>query len=634
MAQDVDAAVNAGYLAYHEPTIIQLLVIISFFFFLALAEWISDKIFKAGLIGQMLVGLVYGIPLGNIMPIEWQETFISLGYIGLILIIFEGGLTVHLGLLKANFFLSTCAAAVGILVPIGLCYALLYIGWGYGAVETFIVGAALSVTSLGTTFVVIGSAAKGIDFAKTKVGTVLISAAVVSDVTGLIMASVIHNLGAVAEDSDANLGWLIGRPIVASIAMGIFSPLTAKYLAGPVFRWYLEDRFARFKHVSNILLMVFVLCAFLSIAGFAGASVLYGAFLAGTFLSALPCIHPDAPFMVFDREHGESDPDKTPTFVHTFEKYFLGAQTYILQPTFFASIGFAIPFRKLWTGQAIWHGIVFTLLMLFGKLIVGFIVPIRDAITSNPTLNPKQLAKSTWKPASLLAVAMVARGEIGLLIVQIGLNETPFLSEEAFVTATWATVLSTIIGPVVVGLLLKRHKYAISDDLQWGMQDTAHNPGWFSDEAILEEGRASRWASRRHSRAISRAASERSRSRAQSRAPSMDQRANASGDRTPLSPRLAGGGGPDPEEIRRGLRNAGGSDGNLQPGDVDEKGVSGSDKSDAGDANPTVVIADNNEPTRRRVINFDDTPAAERKMSVDVRGEVKDDTPSEKPDGP
>jgi hypothetical protein len=229
---------------------------------------------------------------------------------------------------------------------------------------------------------------------------------------------------------------------------------------------------------------------------------------------------------------------------------------------------------------------------------------------------------------------MVARGEIGLLIVQIGLNETPFLSEEAFVTATWATVLSTIIGPVVVGLLLKRHKYAISDDLQWGMQDTAHNPGWFSDEAILEEGRASRWASRRHSRAISRAASERSRSRAQSRAPSMDQRANASGDRTPLSPRLAGGGGPDPEEIRRGLRNAGGSDGNLQPGDVDEKGVSGSDKSDAGDANPTVVIADNNEPTRRRVINFDDTPAAERKMSVDVRGEVKDDTPSEKPDGP
>jgi Kef-type K+ transport system membrane component KefB len=99
-----------------------------------------------------------------------------------------GGLTVHLGLLKANIVLSACAAAIGILVPFGLCYALLYAGWGFGAVETFIVGAALSVTSLGTTFVVIGSAAKGIDLPRTRIGTVLITAAVISDVSGLIMA--------------------------------------------------------------------------------------------------------------------------------------------------------------------------------------------------------------------------------------------------------------------------------------------------------------------------------------------------------------------------------------------------------------------------------------------------------------
>ena len=90
MATDVEAAVEAGFLEYHEPAIIQLLILFSFFFFLALAEWVSDRLFKAGLIGQMLVGLLYGIPVGNIMPIEWQETFVSLGYVGLILIIFEG----------------------------------------------------------------------------------------------------------------------------------------------------------------------------------------------------------------------------------------------------------------------------------------------------------------------------------------------------------------------------------------------------------------------------------------------------------------------------------------------------------------------------------------------------------------
>jgi Kef-type K+ transport system membrane component KefB len=50
------------------------------------------------------------------------------------------------------------------------------------------VGAALSVTSLGTTFVVLGKSSKEINFADTRVGTVLVSAAVFDDVSGLVMA--------------------------------------------------------------------------------------------------------------------------------------------------------------------------------------------------------------------------------------------------------------------------------------------------------------------------------------------------------------------------------------------------------------------------------------------------------------
>lgn len=71
-------------------TVISILTLISFFFFLAIAEWISDKIISAGLIGQIIVGLIYGSPIGNILAVDWQETFLALGYIGLILIIFEG----------------------------------------------------------------------------------------------------------------------------------------------------------------------------------------------------------------------------------------------------------------------------------------------------------------------------------------------------------------------------------------------------------------------------------------------------------------------------------------------------------------------------------------------------------------
>jgi hypothetical protein len=65
-------------------------VIISFFLFLSLAEWLSARIIRAGIIGQIAVGIIYGKPLADILELEWQHTFIALGYVGLILIIFEG----------------------------------------------------------------------------------------------------------------------------------------------------------------------------------------------------------------------------------------------------------------------------------------------------------------------------------------------------------------------------------------------------------------------------------------------------------------------------------------------------------------------------------------------------------------
>jgi Kef-type K+ transport system membrane component KefB len=123
---------SGAFLEYHEPDIIGILILISFFVLLAVAEWLSDKIFRAGLIGQMVVGLIYGIPIADILAVAWQETFLALGYIGLILIIFEGGLTIRLDLLRQNLVLSCIAALVGVLTPIALSFALLHAGFGHG----------------------------------------------------------------------------------------------------------------------------------------------------------------------------------------------------------------------------------------------------------------------------------------------------------------------------------------------------------------------------------------------------------------------------------------------------------------------------------------------------------------------
>lgn len=351
-----------------QPAVVEILILISFFTFLSLAETLSSIVIRAGIIGPIAVGIIYGEPLANILHAEWQETFLAIGYIGLILIIFEGGLTTRMDLLKQNFSLSFIGATTGVIFPIGLSYLLLYLGFGFGPVETFIIGAALSTTSLGTTFAVIGGASKSIDLSQTRVGTVLVSAAVIDDVSGLVMSSVIHDLGSIQSGGNVNLGWLIGRPILASILMAAITPVLTKYALAPFFRRFIENRFARYDHLSNVGLMVLVLCAFISIAAYAGTSVLFGAFLAGSFLTYLPSKHPEGPFVVLTREEGEQNVDKSPTFVHTFELYCSDVQRYLMEPLFFASIGFAIPFLDLWHGQTVWRGIVYSLLMLFAKV--------------------------------------------------------------------------------------------------------------------------------------------------------------------------------------------------------------------------------------------------------------------------
>ncbi|CAG7978656.1 unnamed protein product [Penicillium salamii] len=494
-----NSSMASGFLPYHEPGTIDILIVVSFFFFLSLARWVSATAIQAGIIGQIAVGIIYGVPLANILEHPWQETFVTLGYVGLILIIFEGGLGAHVDLLKQNFTLSMIGAATGVIFPIGLSYLLLYLGFGYGAVETFIIGASLSATSLGTTFAVISSTSDLVNLAETRVGSVLISAAVIDDVAGLVMLSVIGDLGKLSGGGDsANLGWLIGRPIVASIGMAVVTPIVTKWVFAPFFRKFIEHRFARFDHISNIILMTLVLSAFITIAGFTGTSVLFGAFLAGVFLTYIPSKHPEGPFVVLSREQGEREANKSPTFIHTFEKYLLGPQQYLMEPLFFSSIGFSIPFLKLWTGERIWKGIVYTLLMTFAKCIVGMWVPMWQLVLgvkshkeepheeqktqgqpkiedNNPSDEEQsdQEKRKTWKrawlAATLLGSAMVARGEIGLLIIEIGHNETPYVSDEGFYTGVWAILLNTIIGPVSVGLLVRFYAHELKGG-DWGVQ--------------------------------------------------------------------------------------------------------------------------------------------------------------------
>jgi hypothetical protein len=151
----------------------------------------------------------------------------------------------------------------------------------------------------------------------------------------------------------------------------------------------------------------------------------------------------------------------------------------------------------MFRGPVIWRGIVYACLMAVGKLVCGLWLvrfdsnysfrvrrndnkgkgrakqepepkptPAGSATKSKP--KPPDLPKpKSLYPASILGFAMVARGEIGFLVSAIaqsnGIFDSTSLdptsgdsSQDLFLVVTWAIMLCTIIGPVAVGLIVRR----------------------------------------------------------------------------------------------------------------------------------------------------------------------------------
>lgn len=195
-----------------------------------------------------------------------------------------------------------------------------------------------------------------------------------------------------------------------------------------------------------------------------------------------------------------------------FEKYYASALKFVLKPFFFASIGLSIPISRMFNGTVVWRGVVYAILMGLSKLLCGlwllrftglpdvskaakkmlpssisgcwpFSTSRRDCphnrtpASSTPSAGqgansetqPRSASKRSPKPLSLypaaiLGSAMVARGEIGFLISAVAESQGIFRQEAAgggadlFLIVTWAILICTIAGPIVVGLLVRRVK--------------------------------------------------------------------------------------------------------------------------------------------------------------------------------
>ncbi|CCD46422.1 hypothetical protein BofuT4_P040330.1 [Botrytis cinerea T4] len=126
----------------------------------------------------------------------------------------------------------------------------------------------------------------------------------------------------------------------------------------------------------------------------------------------------------------------------------------------------------MFKGSIVWKGIVYSILMVIAKCLVSLVIYFEYFAKSwrKPRETQSTAVESTHPPhieALLVGFAMVARGEIGFLIASLSQSSgtlllknqqnTAIVSGEAvFLVIVWAVVICTIVGPVVVGILVRR----------------------------------------------------------------------------------------------------------------------------------------------------------------------------------
>jgi Kef-type K+ transport system membrane component KefB len=383
------------------------------------------------------------------------------------------------------------------------------------------------------------------------------------DVVGLVMVQIISNLGG------DNFSWVtVVRPVLVSVAFALVAPLVCLSIAKPATLRLNQYREAHALGKLNKLLRrkstafalhTLLLVGLVTAATYAGTSNLFAAYIAGAGISwwdsdvphtviqakashmaeeddrnvaDLPATSAEQPLSVeteselrsaqlvststvdgnnadtqLSQTSDTADDSSETSGTAIYEHYYYPAVSKILQPLFFASVGFSIPVTQMFRGSIVWRGIVYAVLMAFAKLVCGLWLvrfsknpgskkgtvsrllsklrvpphlcgkgqqsPRGDAPntqTSPCTLDTRNTS-NPQKPFSLhppliLGLAMCARGEIGFLISGVAESKGVFspLSgmsngpSDIFLVVTWAIVLCTIAGPLGVGLSVRRVK--------------------------------------------------------------------------------------------------------------------------------------------------------------------------------
>lgn len=395
-----------------ETVLLQLLVL---FLLAKVAGVLCEQIKISPVIGEIFAGVL----IGNTILYQWLSLDIDLtlfqvlSELGVIFLLFAVGLETPFSELRKVGRTAIQVAVLGVIVPLITGFALIT-ALGHGQTEALFIAAAMVATSVGITARVI----KDMNLTQTIESRIIIGAAVIDDVLGMIVLAIVVGIASGGSTPLAII--LVSIEGILFVLMVIFigSILLPNARKKMTSRRGPNQTVEKKRHGISPLPLAIIVCLGLSFAAsFIGLAAIIGAFLAG---------------MAFAEYK-----DKWP-----------------IEDDFHPINEFLVPFFFLFVGVSV-------SLSSFGDVLVIALLVTLLAVAAKYVGCGLGAWKLGGKSATIIGVGMVPRGEVGIIVASVGLSMA-VISDSMFSVVVFMSIATTIIAPPLLTWAFQRRTDILS----------------------------------------------------------------------------------------------------------------------------------------------------------------------------
>jgi Kef-type K+ transport system membrane component KefB len=378
---------------------------------------LAVRLKSPSVIGELFAGIVIGPSiLGWIEPVEALKLMAE---IGIILLLFEVGLSTDIKRLIRSGTKSTVVAIIGFIAPLFFGFSIAYWLFELSLLISLFIGGTLTATSIGITVRVLSD----LKLANSHQGQIVLGAAVLDDVLGVMLLALLYEFSV-----GGGVNWINALKVLVFVSsFFVFAPILAKLMSVVIKRFHADSEIPGLIPTTIVSLVLF----FAWLAHAVGAPELLGGFAAGLALSRRFFL-PLGVTLRKDENFAKAIEEQMQPIISLFT------------PIFFVVVGLSINLREIdWASSHVWiFSSVLLVAAIAGKLIGSLFI--------NENLASR----------IMIGMSMVPRGEVGLIFAELG-RFSGIFDNETHAGMVIVIVLTTIIPPFTMKWFYRHYSHLL-----------------------------------------------------------------------------------------------------------------------------------------------------------------------------